>query len=121
MYSRISGAKFWLLGYVTLGIYPIVVWFKMTNNLNAMARKAGESTIASYLAPFLLSGITFGIYPLIWMFKFFGLASRLNAKASAGVAPSNAFVMFLMSFIPIYSFFWMAKMNNQLVDAYERR
>lgn len=120
MYSRISGVKFWLLGIVTCGIYPIVMWCKMTNNLNAMAAKVGEAPIQGYIVAWLLGMITCGIYPIVWMFKFFGLASRLNEKANAGVAPSGTFVMFLMSWIPVYSFFWMANMNNSLVDAYEK-
>lgn len=119
MYKRVSGLKFWLLGCCTFGIYPLYIWHKMTKNLNRMAKKADEKTIRGYIGAMLLGCITFGIYPLVWLFKFFGLASRLNAKANAGVAPSGAFVMFLMSCIPIYSFFWMANMNNKLVDAYK--
>lgn len=120
MYKRVSGIKFWLLGNVTFGIYQIMTWNKMSKNLNKMATRVGEETICSYIAAFLLGFITFGIYPIIWIFKFFSLASRLNAKVNAGVAPSGTFTMFLMSIIPVYSFFWMAKMNNQLVDAYKQ-
>lgn len=119
MYKRVSGVKFWLLGCVTCGIYPIIIWRRMTKNLNKMARKTDEKTIRGYIGAMLLGCVTFGIYPIVWIFKFFALASRLNEKASAGVAPSNTFVMFLMSCIPIYSFFWMANMNNKLAEAYE--
>ena len=120
MYSRISGAKFWLLGIVTFGIYPIVVWCKMVRNLNAMGSKVGERAIRGYIAAILLGCVTCGIYPIVWLFKFFGLASRLNARANAGVSPAGTFPMFLMSIIPIYSFFWMANMNNKLANAYEQ-
>lgn len=120
MYKRVSGVKFWLLGYCTFGIYPIYIWHKMAKNLNKMAHKVGESTICGYIGAMLLGCVTFGIFPIIWIFKFFSLASRLNAKANAGVAPSGTFVMFLMSMIPVYSFFWMANMNNHLVDAYKK-
>lgn len=120
MFKRVSGVKFWLLGCCTFGIYPIVIWCRMTNNLNAMARKVGEKTIRGYIGAMLLGCITFGIVPLVWIFKFFRLASRLNARANAGVGPSATFVMFLMSCIPVYSFFWMAGMNNKLAAAYEK-
>lgn len=120
MLKRVSGIKFWLLGYITFGIYPIAMWCRMTRNLNKMAWKASEKPIRGYIGAMLLGCITFGIVPLVWLFKFFGLASRLNAKANAGVAPSGTFVMFLMSCIPLYSFFWMAKMNNKLCVAYEK-
>lgn len=120
MYRRVSGIKFWLLGSVTFGIYQIYTWNKMAKNLNKMAVKVGDETICSFIAAYFLGFITFGIYPIIWIFKFFALASRLNGKVNAGVAPSGAFTMFLMSIIPVYSFFWMAKMNNDLVDAYKQ-
>ena len=119
MYKRVSGVKFWLLGCITFGIYPLYIWHKMAKNLNKMAEKAGEKKIRGYIGAMLLGCITFCIYPIVWIFKFFGLASRLNQKANAGVSPAGAFVMFIMSCIPIYSFFWMANMNNKLVDAYE--
>lgn len=120
MYKRVSGVAFWLLGSVTCGIYPLIIWGRMAKNLNAMARKVGEDTIPSYCAAFWLGFVTFGIYPIVWLFKFFGLASRLNQRACAGVAPSQTFVMFLMSLIPVYSFFWVAGMNNKLAYAYEQ-
>ena len=120
MYKRVSGVKFWLLGFITLGIYPLVIWCRITNNMNAMAQKVGEQTIMGYIGAMLLGCVTFGIFPIIWIFKFFGLATRLNAKANAGVTPANTFAKFLMSIIPIYSFFWMADMNNKLAIAYEK-
>ena len=119
MYRRVSGAKFWLLGYCTLGIYPLVVWHRMAKNLNRMAPTVGDDSIGGFIGAYLLGLVTFGIYPLIWMIRFFCLAARLNEKGNAGVAPANGFLMFLMSCIPVYSFFWMAKMNNELVDAYQ--
>ncbi len=120
MYKRVSGVKFWLLSCITFGIYSIVVWSRMTKNLNDMAVKVGEQTIRGYVGAFFLGFITFGIYPLVWTFKFFGLAGRLNAKVPAGVSPSGTFGKFLMSIIPIYSFFWLAGAHNKLADAYER-
>ena len=48
MYKRVSGASFWLLGYVTFGIYPLVIWGRITKNMNKMARKVGEKTISSF-------------------------------------------------------------------------
>jgi len=120
MYKRVSGAKFWLLSCITFGIYSIVTWSRMTKNLNDMAVKAGEQPIRGYVGAFFLGFITFGIYPIVWMFKFYGLAGRLSYRASAGVSPSGTFGKFIMGFIPIYSFFWLAGLHNKLADAYER-
>ena len=119
MLKRLSGAKFWLLGWITFGIYRIVAWCRMTNNLNAMAYQLGETPIRGYFGAMLLGCVTFGIYPLVWFFKFFGLATRLSEKTNAGITPCGTFGKFLMTWIPIYSFFWVAKMNNRLIDAYE--
>ena len=121
MYKRVSGLTFWLLNIVTCGIYGIVVYYNMTSNLNAMADKVGEKHIPNYIVALLLGCVTCGIYSIVWQFQFLGLANRLNDKANAGVSPSGTFMMFLMSLIPIYSFFWLADMNNKLADAYERK
>ena len=119
MYRRVSGIKFWLLSYCTFGIYPIIIWRRMGKNLNKMARAVGDDPIGGYIGALLLGFVTFGIYPFIWLIRFFCLAARLNEKAGNVVSPSNGFLMFLMSCIPVYSFFWMAKMNNNLVAAYK--
>ena len=119
MFKRVSGVKFWLLSCITFGIYAIVTWCRMTNNMNTIAYQVGETPIRGYIGAMLLGCITCGIYPLIWLFRFFGLATRLSERTSAGITPEGTFVKFLMSMIPIYSFFWMADMNNRLVDAYE--
>ena len=118
--KRVSGVKFWLLSAFTYGIYGLVIWGRMTNNLNAMARKVGEKQIRSFFGAFLLGCITFGIYTWVWMFKFAGLASRLNARANVGISPSGTFGIFIMGFIPVYSFFWLANMNNTLINAYKK-
>ena len=120
-YKRISGWKFLLLGYFTFGIYPLYVWYKMTQNMNDMAHQVNEKPILGFVPAFILGVCTLTIYTWVWFFKFFGLAARLNRKANAGIAPSNAFAMFLVSLIPYFSFFWMANMNNKLADAYERK
>ena len=116
--KRVSAVKWLLLPYVTFGIYPLVVWVRMTKNYNNMARAAGQKTIMGYIPQLLLGCITFGIVPIVWIFKFFGLMSKLNKINNAGVTPANGFVMFLMSYIPIYSFFWMASAHNKLIDAH---
>ena len=120
MYKRISGVKFWLLNAITFGIYGIVIWARMSKQQNKMAEEIGEKTIMGYIPALLLGCITFGIVSFIWIIKFFIQASKLNAAKNAGIAPANGFVMFIMSFIPIYSFFWVANAHNKLCDAYER-
>ena len=119
MYKKISGAKFWLLGYITFGIYPLVIWGRMAKQQNKMAESVGEKKIMRFAGAYLLGFVTFGIYPIVWIFQFFGQVSRLNRAKDASVVPSNVFLMFLMSYIPIYSFFWLAGAHNKLIAAYE--
>ena len=119
MFKRVSGWKFLLLGYFTFGLYPLYIWHKMAKNLRKLARKTDLKPIRGYFTAMLLGCITFGIYPIVWIFRFFALASALNEKLDAGIVPSCTFVMFLMGCIPIYSFFWLANMNNALIDAYK--
>lgn len=121
MYKRMSGVKFWLLSIITFGIYALVMWISMTKQHNRMAESIGEKKIMGFFPALLLGCITFGIVPFIWYFKFFGLMSRLNKAKKAGIVPSNFFVMMIMSWIPLYNFFWLAKAHNKLVAAYEEK
>ena len=119
MYKRVSGVLFWLLSGVTFGIYPLVIWASMTKQHNKMAESVGQKKIMGFIPALLLGCITFGIVPFFWMFKFFGQMAKLNREKNAGIGPSNAFLMFIMSYIPIFSFFWLAGAHNKLVDAYK--
>ena len=119
-YKRVSGLLFLILSFCTFGIYPLCMWARMTKNMNKMAKTVDEKPIMRFLPAMLLGCITCGIYEIIWIFKFFALMAKLNAKKDAGVAPGVWILMFLMSCIPLYSFFWLAGANNKLVDAYSK-
>ena len=119
MYTRISWVKWWLLGIVTFGIYNLIMWHKMTKNLNQMSEAVGEKKIMGFIPQLLLGFVTCGIVSIIWIIKFFAKLSKLNAAKNAGLAPANGFVMFLISLVPIYSFVWLAGANNKLADVYE--
>ena len=121
MYKRMSGVKFLILSIVTFGIYALVMWISMTKQHNLMAESVGEKKIMSFIPAVLLGCVTLGIYTIVWYFKFFGLVSKLSDAKNAGVTPGNTFVKVIMTFIPIYSYFWMAGAHNKLVDAYEEK
>lgn len=118
MYKRISGVKWFILNIVTCGIYTLIMWIRMTRTHNRMADTVNQKRIMRFIPQLLLGCITFGIVSIVWIFKFFGQMSRLNAEKNAGIVPRNAFLMFLMSCIPVYSFFWLANAHNKLVAAY---
>ena len=119
MYKRISGWKFFLLNIVTFNIYGIYIWSKLGSDHNKMAEKVRAKTLMPYIVAFLLGCITFGIVPLIWNLCFFSQMATLNEKKGAGLTPKNWFLMFLMSCIPVYSCFWVAKTHNKLAEVYE--
>lgn len=65
-----SLAKMILLGLITLGIYPIVIWSRIVTELNiAASRYDGERTIP-YFGACLLTPFTLCIYPFVWMHGF---------------------------------------------------
>lgn len=62
--------KMILLGLLTLGIYPAVIWSRIVTELNiAASRQDGKRTMP-YFAMATLTPITLGIYAFVWMHKF---------------------------------------------------
>lgn len=119
MYKRVNWLLWWLVGYVTCGIYGMYVWYQMTKDMNAMAEKAGEKTIMGFIPQLLLGIVTCGIYSLIWMFQFFGLMTRLSDRYNAGITPENTFIKFILAYVPIFSFYWIADSFNKIADKAE--
>lgn len=62
--------KMILLGILTLGIYPIVIWSRIVTELNiAASRYDGERTMP-YFGMVLLALFTLFIYPIVWLHGF---------------------------------------------------
>ena len=60
-----------LLTIVTLGIYGIVLYYKLSSELNMTASKYdGKKTMNFALLFFLVGPITFGIGTIVWFHKF---------------------------------------------------
>ena len=81
-----------ILSVVTCGIYGIIWFIDMVNNLN---EASGDTTAQPGTTVFLLGLVTCGIYYLIWMYK---AGDQLNgAKASRGLpTEQNANIMYLL-------------------------
>ena len=59
----------WLLSIVTLGIYPLVMWSRMSVEINMVAsRYDGKRTVHFMWMPFL-GALTCGIYFFVWIHK----------------------------------------------------
>ena len=73
-----SMLKLVLLGILTLGIYPLVINSKMSENINTIASKYdGKKTMHYCLLFFLVAPITLGIGLFVWNHRF---ANRIGAE-----------------------------------------
>ena len=120
MYKRFKWIPALILNVVTCGIYSMFMWFKLAKEQNDMAEKVGEKKIKGFIVAFLLGCITFGIYPMVWMF--------LYAKQQAAVAEAKGVeltpvkipvVLWLLTFVPVYSFYVICENHNRLADDFE--
>ena len=65
-----SLAKMILLGLITAGIYPTVIWSRMVTEMNiAASRNDGKRTMP-YFGMLILAPITLGVFWFVWMHNF---------------------------------------------------
>ncbi len=76
--TKRSVAAYFLLSFVTLGIYPIVVMSSISDDINVIASKYdGKNTMHYCLMSFVLAPITFGIFGFVW---FHQISDRIGAE-----------------------------------------
>lgn len=77
--------KFILLNFITCGIYGIVFYSAIGEDINIIAtRRDGKKTMHYCLVFFLLGPITCGIFTIVW---FHGVSARIGEEARArGIA-----------------------------------
>ncbi len=81
MTSRIeerSFAIYLVLSVLTFGIYPIIFWHKISNEVAVLCEGDGKKTM-KYVFIWLLNMVTFGIAGIVWRAK---LAQRLKDNAA---------------------------------------
>lgn len=118
-----TNRKMWKLviyGILTLGIYPLVIWTMMTDDLNMIATPHdGKKTMHYCLLAFLVGIITLGIGFLVWNHNF---ANRLGDEArrrgiSTNLSASSFWLWdFLGSLIIVGPFVYMHKVC-ETIDA----
>jgi hypothetical protein len=59
--------KMILLSILTLGIYPFVIWCKISMEINVVASRYDGEWTMHYMCMMLLAPITLMIYPLVWI------------------------------------------------------
>lgn len=119
--------KYILLSIVTLGIYSIVCFSHISEEINLVAKSDGRHTMHFCLLFFLVSWVTLGIGSLVWMNNICGrmgvnLAARnIDYKFSAGTFWGWGFfgsLILVGPFIFMYKFF---KSMNLLNEDYNNR
>ena len=77
--------KFILLGIITLGIYPLVFYSGISENINVLAsRYDGRKTMHFCLLFFLIGPITLGIAYFVWFHRISGRMGRELARRGIG-------------------------------------
>ena len=120
MFMRANWLFMWLLGIVTLGIYQIVLWCRMSKQQNVMAQRLGEKKIMHFLIAFVLGLLTCGIVPVIWLLLFCKQQRILaEAKGIELFPTNNAFLLWILTFVPILRIFIGCNNHNKLCDVFE--
>lgn len=74
--------KMILFGMLTLGIYPLVVYSKISTEINTVAsRYDGKQTMHYCLVYFIFSWLTLGIVPIVWIHRLCArIGNELNRR-----------------------------------------
>ena len=116
--KKFNWVKCWLIPCITFGIYNCYMWIVMTKNSNKIAEACGAKKIMGFIPAFLLACVTCGIYLYVWLYKFQAQQVAIaKANGTATKPTENAFLLFLLGFVPIYSYIVLCDNYNRNVDA----
>ena len=116
--KQFNWIKALILNVVTCGIYSMYMWHTMAKNNNAIAEKCDVKKIKGFIVALLLTCVTCGIYLYVWMYKFQALQIAIAKANGVKTSPvENAFVLMLLTFVPVYSFYVMCDNYNRTVAA----
>ena len=59
----------WLLTFVTCGIYPLVMWSRMSVEINMVASRYDGKRTTHFIWLPILGALTLGIYMFVWLHK----------------------------------------------------
>ena len=65
-----SLVKMILLGLVTFGIYPTVIWSRIVTELNIAASGRDGKRTMPYFGMLMLAPVTLSVFPVVWMHRF---------------------------------------------------
>ncbi|MCL2697637.1 MAG: DUF4234 domain-containing protein [Oscillospiraceae bacterium] len=113
-----SVIKLILLSFITFGIYGLIFWASIADDLNVMAsRYDGKRTMNFWLLIFIVSPITLGIGTLVWVHNLCNrIGSELNRRGVSYKFGVSDFWIFgiLLSFTIICPFIYMHKLTTAM-------
>lgn len=90
--------KMILLGIVTLGIYPMVIWSRLVGEVNMVASRYDGERSMSYFGMMMLAPMTLGIHSLVWMNKLCRrIGNELNRRSVPYLFGSKDFWLWAFS------------------------
>ena len=117
-----------LLSVVTCGIYGLIFWGDLTDDVNTTcSHHDGKKTMNYYLLYFLIAPITFGIGAIVWMHKFCArigdaLESRgIDFNFGAGTFWGWGILGSLIFVGPFIFFYKLVNAINLINDDFNRR
>lgn len=123
-----SWIKVLLLTIVTCGIYGIITYYKLTEDVNTICTPHDNKKTMNYLvAMLLLTPVTCGIYSIVWMHQLCNrVGDNLRARGIPSDFSASTFWLWnvLGSFIVVGPFIFMHKLfeaTNQLAADYNAR
>ena len=120
MFKRVNWLAMWLISMVTLGIYKVIVWYRMTKQQNEMAARMGEKKVLNYIVVLLLGTVTGGIFTVIWLLFFCKQQKNLAMAKGIDLTPSSkTFVRWLLMLVPVYKYYMVCRNHNMLCEVYQ--
>lgn len=124
---KLKTRNFWLmllLTFLTCGIYGIVFYWTMIDDMNTLTKGEAEK-LAPYWKLILFNILTCGIYSFVWYYKA-GENQRLNGEyynVSIGEGGSFHLIMMALGYVTcgitsIISSYIMVRNHNRLVEYY---
>ena len=105
--------KYILLSIVTFGIYSIVFFYSVGENMNVLASRHDGRKTMNYILVLLLAIVTFGIVPIVWMHSLYSrIGSEVNRRGLNYEIGASTFWLWgvLGSFIIVGPFISMHKL-----------
>lgn len=118
MYNRHEFIKTVILCCVTCGIYALYLFYKVSEDVNDMARKEGLAEVSGFVKALLIGVVTCGIYYYYWIYKLFALEYDIAAKRGVSLTPDTPVLAFICQFVPILSYYIFCENFNKLADSY---